>query len=146
MADEDPVLFSGEFTEAGDPYYKRCSVTITEQWLAVDSYYSKRKCRRTLELPITEIVAVEVDAISGERSEYGWNPATGFLHGAKKVRAATGLLIVTRDGTRRLFRFSGAPIELRAAMGSALSMLEHSALTADAKKPPGPVAGGQSLR
>src|SRR4051794_2409938 len=75
---------------------------------------------RLRDVPVTDIASIEVDLIASAASTYSWKWSTGFLHGADKTPAVTGILVTLRSGERSFFRVVNmAPIEVRAALGPA---------------------------
>jgi hypothetical protein len=73
-------------------------------------------------IPLEQVVSIEIDAISGDSSSYGWKPTTGFMHGPTKSPAVTGVLAVLADGEHVLWRVPGkAPIEVKAELGKLIA-------------------------
>jgi hypothetical protein len=73
---------------------------------------------RVREIPLDDVVSIEVDAISDASHQYGWKPTTGFLNSGTNIAAVTGVLVVLKDGEHILWRVPGkAPIEVKAEFG-----------------------------
>jgi hypothetical protein len=103
------------------------TITLTRDWFVVDmnvpnkSGFGKRVAR-VYEIPTSAITRVELEGWSGERSEYGWNLATGFLHGAKTVAATTGLTVRVAEGWA-IFRLSGPPLAVKPRVDPLLKLV-----------------------